>query len=78
MNDLGTIHNIPGENPLPGLLCGTNNFAIGVGKKRFLIDACMYEHKPFIKNIEKFMVENDCYFEKIFITHSHFDHMGGA
>ena len=24
------------------------------------------------------MKENDCYFEKIFITHSHFDHMGGA
>lgn len=63
---------------LVGMLSGTNCYAIGVGQKRFLIDACLKDYEPFLDNLERFMKEQNCYFEKVFITHSHFDHMAGA
>ena len=40
MNEKGSIFMIPGENPDFGTLCGTNMYAIGRGKKRYMIDAC--------------------------------------
>jgi len=60
------------------MLCGSNVFAVGLGKKRFLIDACQNDQEKFLRNIEVFMNDQDCYFEGVLITHSHFDHFGGA
>ena len=69
---------IPGENPEYGTLCGTNMYAIGRGKKRFMIDACSSDRWEFLDNVRNFMKDHDCYFDKIFVTHAHFDHMDGA
>ena len=69
---------IPGENPEYGTLCGTNMYAVGLGRKRFMIDACSADQEQFLYNVTKFMDENDCYFDKIFVSHAHFDHMDGA
>ena len=55
LNDTGSICMIPGENPDVGMLCGTNVYAIGTGEKRYLIDACVNNHKKFIDNIKSFM-----------------------
>ncbi len=78
LNKQGSIYLIPGENPDVGMLCGTNVYAIGRGKKKYIIDACQGDHQPFLDNMEKFLIEQKCYIEGIFITHSHYDHMGGA
>ena len=78
LNDEGSIFLIPGENLDAGVLCGTNCFAVGTGKRRFLIDACKKDHDIFLTTIACFVEEQDCYFERIFITHSHYDHMDGA
>ena len=78
LNESGTITLIPGMNPQPGIMCGSNVYAIGSGKKRFMIDACISDHEPFINNITSFLKDNGCYFESIFITHAHVDHMDGA
>lgn len=51
LSESGGIHMIPGENLIPGMLCGTNCYAIGTGKKRFLIDACLKDCKPFLRNL---------------------------
>jgi hypothetical protein len=40
LNKQGSIYLIPGENPDVGMLCGTNVYAIGRGKKKYIIDAC--------------------------------------
>lgn len=69
---------IPGENPNYGMLFGSNIFAVGIGKKRYLIDACQNDYEKFLSNVEAFVTDHDCYFEGILITHAHFDHMGGA
>jgi glyoxylase-like metal-dependent hydrolase (beta-lactamase superfamily II) len=78
MNPSGSIYFIPGCNPEYGTLCGTNMFAIGKGKKRYMIDACQSDQWEFLENVKAFMKDQNCYFEKIFISHSHFDHMDGA
>ena len=75
---MGSIHLIPGENPNYGMLFGSNIFAIGVGKKRFLIDACQINSGKFLSNVEAYVSDFDCDIEGIFITHAHYDHMGGA
>lgn len=60
------------------MLCGTNVFAIGSGKKRYLIDACKKDHDLFLNNMRVFLKEEDCVIAGIFITHAHYDHMDGA
>jgi len=65
-------------NPDFGMLCGTNCFALGTGEKRYLIDACQKDHQKFLDNVQKFVTEEKCFFDGIFITHSHHDHMDGA
>ena len=69
---------IPGLNPDFGVLCGTNVFAIGKGKERYLVDACKKDHGLFLDNLKAFMKEENCYIKGVFITHSHYDHMDGA
>ena len=78
MNEEGSVHLIPGENPEFGTLYGTNMFALGTGKKRFMIDACGGNQSSFLENVKKFCVDQNCYFEMIFVTHGHFDHFEGA
>ena len=75
---MGSIYFIPGENPNYGMLFGSNIFAVGLGKKRYLIDACQGNSQRFLENIEAFVTDFDCDIEGILITHAHFDHMGGA
>ena len=74
------IH-IPGENPSPFTLCGTNCFIVGKGKKRSLIEAGDYPEKnmKFLENLKKYISDNEdqIEFENIFITHAHHDHLGG-
>ena len=60
------------------MLFGSNIFAVGLGKKRFLIDACQGNSEKFLKNVEAYVTAFDCDIEGIFITHAHHDHMGGA
>jgi hypothetical protein len=55
LNETGSICMIPGENPDVGMLCGTNVYAIGTGQKRYLVDACVNNHKKFIDNIKSFL-----------------------
>ena len=55
LNDHGSIYLIPGENPDVGMLCGTNCYAIGTGKKRYLIDACVKDHQKFLDNVTNFV-----------------------
>jgi hypothetical protein len=50
------VHLIPGFNLDEGVLCGTNVYAIGKGKKRILIDACKEDHKPFLDNVREFLL----------------------
>mmetsp|Transcript_24502 Transcript_24502/g.38004 ORF Transcript_24502/g.38004 Transcript_24502/m.38004 type:complete len:129 (-) Transcript_24502:844-1230(-) len=78
LNESGSVHLIPGMNPDIGMLCGTNVYAIGTGKKRFLVDAGERDVEKFLENVEKFVTDMDCDIEGILITHSHFDHMEGA
>ena len=60
------------------MLYGSNIFAIGLGQKRYLIDACQNGQEKFLSNVEAFVKDHDCYFDGILITHAHYDHMGGA
>ena len=69
---------IPGLNLDPGPICGTNCFAVGIGPKRYLIDACKKDHPIFINNLRRFCLEQNCYFDRVLITHAHYDHMDGA
>mmetsp|Transcript_14025 Transcript_14025/g.23828 ORF Transcript_14025/g.23828 Transcript_14025/m.23828 type:complete len:193 (-) Transcript_14025:479-1057(-) len=69
---------VPGMNPDAGMLCGTNLYAIGRGAKRYLIDAGDADRPKCLQKMEAFLAEQQCYFEGIFITHSHYDHMAGA
>ena len=68
---------IAGGNVDIGELCGTNCFAVGRGKERWLIDACKNHHQIFLDNIKNFLSDQNCNFEAIFITHAHYDHMDG-
>ena len=69
---------IPGENPEFGTLCGTNMYAIGTGKERYMIDACSMNQQKFLSNVKTFCEDFSCSFTKILITHAHYDHMDGA
>ena len=69
---------VPGMNPDVGMLCGTNVYAIGTGKKRYLVDAGEKDIPRFLSNLKQFVTDQDCIIEAIFVTHSHFDHMEGA
>lgn len=60
------------------MIFGSNIFAVGLGEKRYLIDACQIAQDQFLSNVEAFVKEQNCYFEGILVTHAHFDHMGGA
>ena len=51
LTENATVFNIPGMNPTKFMLCGTNCFAIGVGKRRFLIDACQKDVPRFLDNL---------------------------
>ena len=51
----GSVYLIPGENPDFGMLCGTNVFAVGLGKKWYMIDACIKDHIPFLSNVKAFV-----------------------
>ena len=57
LNDQGSVHMIPGMNPDVGMLCGTNVYVIGTGKKRYLIDAGEKDVPKFISNIKKFVAD---------------------
>ena len=78
LNEQGSIFLVPGENLDQGVLCGTNCFAIGVGPKRYLIDACKKDHEIFLNNLTTFCQEQNCSIGTVFITHAHYDHMDGA
>jgi ribonuclease/clavin/mitogillin len=62
-------------------LTGTNCFVVGSGATRVLIDACdLPEHNSqFLINFSKFLEDHPkVAIDKIFITHSHHDHIGGV
>ena len=73
---------IPGENPGPFTLCGTNCFILGKGKTRSMVEAGDYPEKntKFLENLTKYLKDNEgeVEFENIFITHAHYDHFGGV
>jgi hypothetical protein len=51
---------IPAENPAWGMLCGTNSYAIILGKRCILIDApqCQnVEFTQFLRNVGTFLAD---------------------
>lgn len=81
LNERGTVYLIPAENPAWGMLCGTNVYAILMGGKFMLVDApeCQkVEYTHFLRNLETFMKDKNAKLEGVLITHSHYDHFGGA
>ena len=52
-------------------LQGTNTYLIGTGRKRLLLDAGEANNVKYIKNLKEIVQKEDCYIEKIVITHWH-------
>jgi glyoxylase-like metal-dependent hydrolase (beta-lactamase superfamily II) len=74
------IYHIPGENPSPFSLCGTNCFVIGKGPSRVMIESGDFPeyNSKFLQNFLTFLDDSSgISIDKIFITHAHHDHFGG-
>ena len=70
------IH-IFGHNPRPYTLLGTNTFLIGTGRRRALLDTGEYGVSKFTKELLATLNREEAEIEKIVLTHSHPDHIGG-
>ena len=62
-------------------LCGTNCYVIGSGDKRTIVDPgdLPERNESFLKNLADYLEQNHGFnFNRILVTHGHFDHFGGV
>ena len=74
---------IPGDNPSPFTLAGTNSFIIGTGPERVMLEAGDYPencNSQFTENFDHFLHDNSSevkQISQILISHGEHDHFGG-
>ena len=67
---------VMGMNPGSFTMQGTNTYVLGTGRERILVDTGE-GRRAYMTNLLNVLKEERATIEKIILTHSHFDHVGG-